>query len=93
MDDSRMIELLFERNEAALAELERKYGAACYSVARNILGNDADAEECVNDSYLGVWNSIPPHRPRQLLPYVCRIVRNLAIKKYHQNTAQKRNSL
>lgn len=92
MDDSRMIELLFERNEAALAELERKYGAACYSVARNILGNDADAEECVNDSYLGVWNSIPPHRPRQLLPYVCRIVRNLAIKKYHQNTAQKRNS-
>ena len=92
MHDSRIIELLFERDEASLAELERKYGAACYSVARNILGNDADAEECVNDSYLGVWNSIPPHRPEKLLPYVCRIVRNLATKKYHQNTAQKRNS-
>ena len=92
MQDSQIIELLFERDEASLAELERKYGAACYSVARNILGNDADAEECVNDSYLGVWNSIPPHRPQRLLPYICRIARNLAIKKYHQNTAQKRNS-
>lgn len=92
MQDSQIIELLFERDEASLKELERKYGAACYRVARNILGNDADAEECVNDSYLGVWNSIPPHRPEQLLPYVCRIVRNLAIKKYHGNTAKKRNS-
>ncbi len=92
MQDSRIIELLFERDESALAELDKKYGEVCQSVAQNILGNAADAEECVNDSYLGVWNSIPPHRPERLLPYVCRIVRNLATKKYHKNTAQKRNS-
>ncbi|MBQ9079860.1 MAG: sigma-70 family RNA polymerase sigma factor [Clostridia bacterium] len=93
MDDSRIIELLFERREEALAEIDQKYGEICHRVAHNILNNTADAEECVNDSYLGVWNSIPPNHPEQLLPYVCRIVRNLAAKRYHKNTAQKRNSL
>lgn len=93
MQDSRIIELLFERDESALEALDKKYGAVCHRVAHNILGNASDADECLNDSYLGVWNSIPPHRPEKLLPYVCRVVRNLAIKKYHQNTAQKRNSL
>lgn len=92
MQDGQIIELLLRRDESALAELDKKYGAVCHSVAHNMLGNAADAEECVNDSYLGVWNSIPPNRPEKLLPYVCRIVRNLAAKKYHRNTAQKRNS-
>lgn len=61
-------------------------------MARNILKNPQDAEECVNDAYLGVWNTIPPQHPDPLLTYLCRIVRNRSIKRYHANTAQKRNS-
>ena len=92
MDDSKIIELFFERSEQAVIELSNKYGAICSKVADNILNNRLDSEECVNDAYLGVWNTIPPQRPNPLLSYVCRIVRNLALKKYHENTAQKRNS-
>ncbi|MBQ6172913.1 MAG: sigma-70 family RNA polymerase sigma factor [Clostridia bacterium] len=92
MDDSKIIELFFERSEQAIIELSNKYGAIFSKVADNILNNRRDAEECVNDAYLGVWNTIPPQRPDPLLSYVCRIVRNLALKKYHENTAQKRNS-
>lgn len=92
MDDSKIIELFFERSEQAIIELSNKYGAICSRVADNILNNRLDSEECVNDAYLGVWNTIPPERPNPLLSYVCRIVRNLALKKYHENTAQKRNS-
>lgn len=92
MDDSKIIELFFERSEQAIIELSNKYGAICNKVADNILNNRLDSEECVNDAYLGVWNTIPPQRPNPLLSYVCRIVRNLALKKYHENTAQKRNS-
>ena len=92
MDDSKIIELFFERSEQAIIELSNKYGAICSKVADNILNNRLDSEECVNDAYLGVWNTIPSERPNPLLSYVCRIVRNLALKKYHENTAQKRNS-
>ena len=92
MDDSKIIELFFERSEQAIIELSNKYGAVCSKVAYNILNNRLDSEECVNDAYLGVWNTIPPQRPDPLLSYVCRIVRNLALKRYHENTAQKRNS-
>lgn len=92
MDDSKIIQLFFERSEQAIIELSNKYGAIFSKVADNILNNRRDAEECVNDAYLGVWNTIPPQRPDPLLSYVCRIVRNLALKKYHENTAQKRNS-
>ena len=93
MDDDRIIELFNERSEQAIIELSSKYGAICIKVANNILNNQSDAEECINDTYLGVWNTIPPQNPNPLLSYVCRIVRNLAIKKYHSNTAKKRNSL
>lgn len=92
MDDSQIIDLFFERSQRAIAELSKKYGAVCSSVSKNILGNSLDAEECVNDAYLGAWNTIPPQRPAPLLTYVCRIVRNLSIAKYHANTAVKRNS-
>ena len=93
MDDSKIIELFFERSEQAIVELSKKYGSLCVKVANNILNNRLDSEECVNDAYLGVWNTIPPQKPDSLLHYVCRIVRNLAIKKYHANTAAKRNSI
>ena len=92
MEDIQIIELFFERSEQAIVELSAKYGAVCRRVADNILNDRLDAEECVNDAYLGVWNTIPPERPDPLVSYVCRIVRNLALKKYHGNTAQKRNS-
>ena len=93
LDDSKIIELFFERSEEAIAELSSKYGAVCSKVALGVLNDRRDAEECVNDAYLGTWNTIPPQKPSPLLSYVCRIVRNLAIKKYHANTAEKRNSI
>lgn len=92
MEDSRIVDLFFERSEQAIAELSKKYGNVCSKVAGNILGNRQDAEECVNDAYLGAWNTIPPSRPNPLLSYVCRIVRNLSVTRYHANTAAKRNS-
>ena len=93
MNDSQIIELFYERSEQAIIELSKKYGSVCAKVAENILGNRLDAEECVNDAYLGAWNTIPPQNPNPLLSYICRIVRNLAVKKYHANTAAKRNSI
>lgn len=93
MDDSKIIELFFKRQEQAIIELSNKYGSVCSKVAFNILNNKQDTEECVSDAYLGAWNTIPPQNPNPLLSYVCRIVRNLAIKKYHANTAAKRNSI
>ena len=93
IDDRKIIALFFERNEQAIKELSEKYGAVFTKVAYNILNNRQDAEECINEAYLAAWNTIPPHNPNPLLSYVCRIVRNLAIKKYRANTAAKRNSI
>ena len=93
MEDSKIIDLFFERSEQAIAELEEKYGGVCHKLSYQILNNQLDAEECVNDAYLGTWNAIPPARPNPLLTFLCKIVRNLSIKRYHANTAIKRNSL
>ncbi|MBP5167688.1 MAG: sigma-70 family RNA polymerase sigma factor [Oscillospiraceae bacterium] len=92
MTDTEIIDLFFERSEQAIDELAKKHGNAVARVARNILGNEQDTEECVNDTYLGTWNAIPPHRPSPLRTFVCKIARNLATMKYHSNTAEKRNS-
>lgn len=92
MDDSNIIMLFFSRSEQAITELSNKYGKLCMRIADNILGNRQDAEECVNDAYLGAWNTIPPQKPNPLQAYICRIVRNIAITRYHTNTAMKRNS-
>lgn len=92
LEDRKITELFLARSEQAIDELSKKYGALCTKIASNILGNSQDAEECVNDAFLGVWNSVPPQNPEPLSSYVCRIVRNLAIKKYRANTALKRNS-
>lgn len=91
LEDNMIIKLLFERSEQAIAELDMKYGAAVRKTAANILNDRQDVEECANDTYLGVWNSIPPQRPDPLKSYVCKIARNIAAKRYHSNTAQKRN--
>ncbi len=92
MEDDKIIALFFARSEDAIHALAEKYGRLCTKVATNILNNGQDAEECVNDTYLGVWNTVPPQKPNPLVRYVCRIVRNLSIAKYHANTAAKRNS-
>lgn len=91
MGDNQIVELFFARSEQAIAELSVKYGAICYRIASNILHESADAEEVVNDTYLGVWNSVPPTRPNPLKSYVCKIARNLSLKRYRFNSAKKRN--
>lgn len=92
MEDSQIIELFFARDQQAIKELDAKYGGVCHKLSYQILQNPLDVEECVNDAYLGTWNNIPPERPNPLLTFLCRIVRNLSIKRYHANTAIKRNS-
>ena len=93
MTDAQIIDLFFERSEQAIEELAKKHGGAVNRIAYNILGNRQDTEECVNDTWLGTWNAIPPERPAPLRSFVCRIARNLAAKKYHANTAEKRNNV
>ena len=90
MDDEAIIELFFARSEQAVRELDRKYGKVCHSLAYNILHSRQDAEECVNDAYLGVWDAVPPARPDPLLAFLCRIVRNLSLMRYHADKAVKR---
>ena len=92
MDDIKIIDLFFARSELAIEALDGKYGAICHNLSRSILKDQQDAEECVNDAYLGVWNAIPPHRPNPLSVFVCKIVRNISIMRYRANTALKRNS-
>lgn len=92
MEDEQIIDLFFERSEQAIAQLSQKYGGVCRHVAQNILNDRLDAEECVNDTWLAAWNTIPPQRPSPLPAYLCRIVRNLSIKRYRANTAAKRSS-
>lgn len=92
MEDEKIIDLFFARSERAIGELSGKYGPVCLRLAEGILNDRRDAEECVNDAYLAVWNAIPPEKPERLLPYVCRVTRNLALKKYRAKTALKRNS-
>ena len=92
LKDHEIIDLFFERSEQAITELILKYGAAIKKVASNILNNAQDVEECQSDTYLHVWNRIPPTRPVHLGAYVCRIARNVSLTRYHANTAEKRNS-
>jgi len=91
LEDSLIIGLFYERREQALEELDNKYGHAVKKTASNILSNRLDVEECINDTYLGCWNSIPPQNPNPLVSYVCRIARNLAVNRYHANRAETRN--
>lgn len=81
MDDLRIIELYFERDEQAIKETDVKYGKLCHSIAYNILKNHEDSDECVNDTYVGVWNAIPPTRPNNFMSFVCKIARNLSLKR------------
>lgn len=82
IEDEKIIEMFFERSEQGIRELDIKYGTVCHNLSYHIVGSRQNAEECVNDAYLGVWNTIPPARPNPLLSYVLKIVRNISIKIY-----------
>jgi RNA polymerase sigma factor (sigma-70 family) len=89
-EDREIIELFFRRSEAAIEELDRKYGSRCRSLSYGIVNDRQDAEDCVNDAYLGMWNAIPPAKPAPLLPYLYKIVRNLSLKAYYRKRAARR---
>jgi len=90
--DEEIVELYWQRNEQAIEETSKKYENYCYTISYNILNDPEDCKECVNDTWLNTWNSIPPARPYSLKMYVAKIVRNLAFNRYNANTAQKRNN-
>lgn len=90
MEDSKIIRLLWNRAEAGLELLAKKYGARLLATARNILGSHQDAEESVNDTYLAVWNAVPPKKPDPFSGFVFKTGRNLALKKYRYLSAEKR---
>mgnify|MGYP004497381725 CR=1 FL=1 len=92
IEDEKIVELFFERSEQAIQELDNKFGKVCHRLSYNIVNNRQDAEECVNDAYLGAWNAIPPEKPEPLLTYLCKIVRNISLKKYYRKEAAKRSS-
>ena len=85
MEDNRIIELYFDRDERAITETKAKYGGLISQIAYGILGNRHDCDECESDTYLKAWNSIPPTRPLSFSAYLCRITRNLAITRYRYN--------
>jgi len=91
MEDQGIIELYFARDEGAIGETDRKYGAFCRRVSLNILSQQEDAEECVNDTYLAAWNAIPPERPTILRAFLGRITRNLSVARWRAIHAQKRS--
>jgi len=92
IDDEKIIEMFFRRSEQGIQELDHKYGKICYTLSYNIVRDRQDAEECVNDAYLGAWNAIPPVKPKPLLAYICKIVRNISLKTYYNKNAAKRCS-
>ncbi len=90
MEDARIIQLYWDRDERAVAETVQKYGGYCAAIAQNILGSKEDAEECVNDTCLRAWNAIPPQKPNVLSAFLGRITRNLALNRYRRSAAEKR---
>ncbi len=91
MEDSMIIEMYHNRNEAAIEETDKKYGSYCFAVANNILNSKEDSDECVNDTWLRAWNAIPPKKPDRLRIFLARITRNLSFDKYKQKHTAKRS--
>ena len=90
MEDSKIIDLFWMRSELAITETASKYGNYCYAIAYNILSNPEDTEETVNDTYIGAWNSMPPHRPSTLRTFLGKITRRISLKKYRDKNRDKR---
>lgn len=92
MKDSRIIKLFINRSEKAIAELNKKYRPYMYRISRNIVNNHEDAEDCLNDSYLKIWESIPPVIPKSLSAYTGRVIRNISLDRYRKMNSQKRGN-
>lgn len=92
MEDSKIIDLYWQRDKNAITETDRKYGAFCHKVSMNLLSVHEDAEECVNDTYHQAWLQMPPQRPYKLKAWLGRIVRNISINLWHKNHTKKRYS-
>lgn len=90
MDDHQIIDLYWQRSEKAIEETNRKYGSYCHTIACNILNSKEDSEECVNETWLRAWKSIPPQCPERLRMYLAKITRNLSFNKFKARTANKR---
>lgn len=90
MDDQRIVQLYFARNEDAIVQTDRKYGRYCYCIAHNILENREDAEESVSDTYLAAWNTIPPTCPDILSVFLGKLTRNFSITRWRERSAVKR---
>ena len=93
LEDKKIVELFFARSEQTIRELDIKYGKICHKLSYNIVNDWQDAEDCVNDAYLGAWNAIPPARPDPLQAYICKIIRNISLKRDYRKEAAKRNSV
>jgi len=91
MQDSAIVQLYWDRDERAISVTAEKYGAYCTAIASHILQDGQDVDECVNDTWLGAWNAMPPHRPGKLSLFLGKITRNLAINRCRYNNAQKRS--
>ena len=90
MEDAQIVDLYFQRDEAAISETAAKYGDFCHGIAFHILSVHADADECVNDAYWRTWNAIPPQRPVKLGAWLGKVVRNIALDLWKKNHRQKR---
>ena len=90
LPDNEIIELYWQREENAIRETDKKYRTYLYTVAYNILSDRLDCEECLNDTYLGVWNQIPPKRPKAFQVFLSKITRNIALGRFRKMTAAKR---
>ena len=90
MEDSRIVDMYLNRDEQAVACAQARYGAYCEAIARRILGDRQDAEECVNAAWLAAWNSIPPQKPRDLKGYLAKLVRRISLDACRKRDAVKR---
>lgn len=90
MDDNQILDLYWARSESAISETSKKYGKYCHFVSYNILHNPQDSEECVNETWLKAWNSMPPHRPQRLSAFLGKITRNLSLNRYQRYNTEKR---
>ena len=92
MDDDQIVEMFWNRDESAIEHAAAKYSSYCHTIAMNVLSNHQDAEECVNDTWLRVWNAIPPERPKAFRAWVGKIALRLALNRWQKNHSQKRDA-
>lgn len=90
MEDTQIVQLYWDRDQAAITQSDLKYGSYCFCVSNNILGSPEDAEECVSDTWMGAWEAMPPHRPQLLRMFFAKITRRISINRLEARNAEKR---